>query len=103
MHPEYQDIPTLETVVSDLFYKFAFIIPFDAGWLDKVLGVYFPNDPGLVKEISKQMRGAQILFFVEKMTGSLVLGGVSVPVCGEGNEINDHFLKSLDPKKIPSA
>ena len=103
MHPEYQDLPTLETVVSDLFYKFAFVIPFDAEWLDKVLDKYFPNDPGLVKEISKQMQGAQILFLVEKMTGALVLGGVSVPVCCEGNEVDDRFLKSLDPNKMPQA
>jgi len=103
MQPEYQDIPTLETVVSDLFYKFSFIIPFDTEWLNKVLERYFPNDPGLVKEVSKQMRGAQILFLVEKMTGVLVLGGVSVPVLPSIKEIEEGFLKSLDPKKIPQA
>jgi len=104
MQTEYSELPTLETVVSDLFYKFSFIIPFDAEWLDKVLDRYFPNDPELVKEISKQMRGAQILFFVEKMSGTLVLGGVSVPVNYEDREEADNkFLKSLDPKKMSQA
>lgn len=80
-------VPTLEEFIDGLFYKLYFLIPSNADWVKKIVGIRFPDNPVFAQKVVEQLNGIIITFLVEKASGVVLYAGMNMPVQDEKLDI----------------